>query len=78
MCARLLPFLLTRARRVAAGQLENAVKKIQVIARLQDEVAALTATVEVEQRVALYKLQASSTKGCDHESQSTGEQTDEL
>ena len=42
-----------------AGQLEGAVKKSQLIGRLQDEIAALTATVEVEQRVALRKLRES-------------------
>ena len=73
-----MTFVLTQSRRVVAGQLESAVKKIQLIARLQDEVAALTATVEVEQRVALYKLQASSTKRRDHESRSTGGQAEGL
>ena len=70
--------VLTQARCVVAGQLESAVKKVQLIARLQDEVAALTATVEVEQRVALQKLQTSSTKGHDHESRSTDTQTERL
>lgn len=42
-----------------AGQLEGVIKKSQLIGRLQDQIAGLTATVEVQQRMALRKLRES-------------------
>ena len=65
-----------RIKAVAQRSARDAADKDGRMARLQDEVAVLTATVEVEQRVALHKMQASSTKGRDRESRSTGSQTD--
>lgn len=50
-----------------AGQLEKAIRAITLIGRLQDEVIGLTATVEVEQRLALRKLWGSAAKARGHE-----------
>jgi hypothetical protein len=61
--------VLTKGSCVVAGQLESAITKIKLIGRLQDEAIELSATVEVEQRLALHKLQASAAKARDHEPQ---------